>query len=142
MAPADDSGIRLRSIGGLQTGGVRGIVYGDDRNEPGVRREERAMVRLSLPSMVAGRSLANTLVERLAVTRPLQHEVVIVDCRRLVSASPSFAAQLVKAVLLDRQASALRVVDAPQDLAEYVADAAARLGVADRVTVELASAHV
>lgn len=92
------------------------------------------MLTLELPSMVAGRGLADTLVDRLA--GDLRKADVVLDCRRLVSASPSFAAQLVLRILGDGNARALRVEAAPASFVEYLQDAAARLHVTDRLEVD------
>jgi hypothetical protein len=91
------------------------------------------MPTLVLPSMVAGRDLADALVERLA--GDLSGAEVVVDCRRLVSASPSFAAQLVLRVLVDRQAGRLRVEHAPAAFEVYLQEAARRIGVTSRLHV-------
>jgi hypothetical protein len=91
------------------------------------------MPTLVLPSMVAGRDLADALVERLA--GDLTGTEVVVDCRRLVSASPSFAAQLVLRVLVDRRAGSLEVEHAPAAFGTYLQQAARRIGVADRLHV-------
>jgi hypothetical protein len=91
------------------------------------------MPTLVLPSMVAGRDLADALVERLA--GDLTGAEVVVDCRRLVSASPSFAAQLVLQVLVDRRAGSLRVQHAPAAFEAYLHAAAGELDVTDRLHV-------
>ncbi len=91
------------------------------------------MLTLVLPSMVAGRTLADTLVGRLDGS--LHDAEVVVDSSRLVSASPSFAAQLVRRVLTDGRARALRVTAAPASFVEYLEEAADRVGVRDRLVV-------
>ncbi len=91
------------------------------------------MPTLVLPSMVAGRDLADALVERLA--GDLTGAEVVVDCRRLVSASPSFAAELVLRVLVDRLAGSLHVEHAPAAFGAYLQEAARRLEVTDRLHV-------
>ncbi len=91
------------------------------------------MLTLVLPSMVAGRNLADTLVGRLDGT--LLDAEVVVDSRRLVSASPSFAAQLVRRILTEGQARILRVTAAPASFVEYLEEAAGRLGVRERLVV-------
>ena len=91
------------------------------------------MPTLVLPSMVAGRDLADALVERLA--GDLTGAEVVVDCRRLVSASPSFAAQLVLRVLVDRQAGSLHVEHAPAAFDAYLQEAAGGLDVTGRLHV-------
>jgi len=91
------------------------------------------MPTLVLPSMVAGRDLADELAQR--IDGELDGAEVVVDSRRLVSASPSFSAQLVKRLLQDRHARVLRVQGAPDSFADYLMDAARRLGVEQRLEV-------
>jgi len=91
------------------------------------------MPTVVLPSMVAGRDLADALVER--IPGDLTATEVAVDCRRLVSGSPSFAAQLVWRVLVDRRAGSLAVTHAPAAFAAYLEQAATRLEVADRLRI-------
>ena len=102
-------------------------------SEPDTDAREQEMLTLILPSMVAGRDLADTLVSRLDGN--LQDAEVVVDSRRLVSASPSFAAQLVRRVLTDGHARLLRVIAPPANFVEYLEEAAARVGVRDRLVV-------
>lgn len=59
-------------------------------------------------------------------------EDVLVDCAELLSGSPSFAAGLVEAVLVDGRAASMTVANAPETFARYVIDAARELRVADR----------
>lgn len=96
------------------------------------------MVTLQLPSMVAGRRLADTLVD--AVSVDLAGADVVVDCGRLVSASPSFVAQLLSRLLLDAGAATVRVRRPTDQFVRYAAQVADELQVRDRVELESARA--
>ncbi|WP_298803428.1 hypothetical protein [uncultured Pseudokineococcus sp.] len=87
---------------------------------------------IELPSMVAGRGMADALVDGLA--GDLSGAVVRLDCRALVTGSPSFAAQLVSRVL-GGGAAELRVEAAPAAFAEHLREAARRLGAQERLVV-------
>lgn len=87
---------------------------------------------IELPSMVAGRGMADALVDRLA--GDLRGAVVVLDCRHLVTGSPSFAAQVVSRVL-GAGASQLRVEGAPASFAAHLREAADRLAAADRLVL-------
>jgi len=89
-------------------------------------------VIIELPSMVAGRGMADALVDRLA--GDLAGAVVVLDCRHLVTGSPSFAGQVVSRVL-GAGASELRVEGAPEAFAAHLREAAGRLGAAERLVV-------
>jgi hypothetical protein len=88
------------------------------------------MATLTLPQLVAGRELAAAAVRRLG---PVAGEDVVVDARGLVSGTPSFAAELVRSLLIDSVAARLRLVGGPDDFRADTAAAAERLGVVDRV---------
>lgn len=87
---------------------------------------------IELPSMVAGRGMADALVDRLA--GDLLGAVVVLDCRHLVTGSPSFAAQVVSRVL-GGGAAQLRVEGAPEAFSAHLREAAVRLGAQDRLVV-------
>ena len=87
---------------------------------------------IELPSMVAGRGMADALVDRLA--GDLAGAVVVLDCRHLVTGSPSFAGQVVSRVL-GAEASELRVEAAPEAFAAHLRQAADRLGASERLVV-------
>ncbi len=88
------------------------------------------MLTLTLPALVAGRDLADTLVDKLASD---ESAPVLVDARRLKSGTSSFAAQLVRRILLDRHAEQLILVGAPASFVGYVRDAAVKLYVSGRL---------
>ena len=87
---------------------------------------------LVLPYLVAGRDLADAMLEPL---EPLAGTRFVVDGRSLATGSVSFASQLVVRVLDQGGAGALVLVGGPQEFVEHVCGAAERLGVADRLTV-------
>src|SRR4051794_14341251 len=89
------------------------------------------MLTVVLPQLVAGRDLADAMVDRL--DRDVRGETVVLDCRGLVSGSPSFASQVVHRVLAEGGAESLVVVGAPARFAKYVTDSASALGVAARL---------
>ena len=95
------------------------------------------MLTLVLPHLIAGRDLADTLVDRLG---PLGGEQVVVDCRSMVTGSVSFASQLVVRVLAEGGARELVLVGAPPEFADHVCAAAERLQVTDRLRVGAAPA--
>ena len=91
------------------------------------------MLTIELPSMVAGRAMADALVDRLA--GDLAGARVLLDCRHLLSGSPSFAARLVARLLVGGGAAELRVEAPTTAFARSLADAAQRQGVGERLLV-------
>lgn len=91
------------------------------------------MFKLTLPSMVAGRDLANTYVDKF--DGDLRDAEVVVDAYRLISASPSFSAELVHRVLTVEGARALVVRRPTSAFVEYLEDAADREGLRDRLVL-------
>jgi hypothetical protein len=91
------------------------------------------MPTLTLPQLVAGRDLAADAVAQLG---PLESAEVVVDARPLVSGTASFAAQLVRSVLVDGRATTLTVLGGPGEFVADVRAAATDLQVADRLTVQ------
>ncbi len=89
------------------------------------------MLTLTLPALVAGRDLADALVDKLDDED--KSAPVFVDARWLESGTSSFAAQLVTRILLDRHAERLILVGAPPSFAGYVRDAAVRLQVSNKL---------
>lgn len=89
------------------------------------------MLTLTLPALVAGRDLADALVDKL--NDDGRSVPVFVDARRLESGTSSFAAQLVRRILLDRNAEQLILVGAPPSFAGYVRDAAVKLKVSNKL---------
>jgi hypothetical protein len=89
------------------------------------------MATLTLPQLVAGRELAASAVDKLG---PLAGAPVVVDARRLVSGTASFAGQLVRSTLVDGAAERMTVVGGPKDFLDDLRAAAHDLAVAERVT--------
>lgn len=88
------------------------------------------VVTLVLPHLVAGRDLADLMVDRLG---NLRGQTVVVDARGTATGSPSFGSQLVHRVLQQGDAATLVMVGAPARLASQVTESAAALGVAARL---------
>lgn len=91
------------------------------------------MLSLILPRQVAGRDLADLMVDRLG---PLKGQVVRLDARETVHASPSFASQCVKRILVQGAARRLQVDGGSQRFVEQLRDSAQALNVADRLRVD------
>lgn len=94
------------------------------------------MVIVRLPSMVAGRQMADALVD--AVSGDLSDAEVAIDCRALVSSSPSFVAQLLKRLLIDRGVARVVVRYPPEQFTRYTEQAVGDLGVSGRVVMQQA----
>jgi hypothetical protein len=98
-------------------------------------RLEAGSVRITLPRLVGTRETARDLLAEHGVPESLTSERVVVLCRDLASGSTSFADELVKELLVDRAATQLILVGAPERFVDHVRAAAARRGVAERVQV-------
>jgi uncharacterized Fe-S center protein len=85
---------------------------------------------LTLPLFVAGRDFAADLADRLG---EVAARSIVVDATSLASGTSSFAAELVRRVLVDGKAAELIVVGAPEQFNEYARDGATADGVADRL---------
>lgn len=88
------------------------------------------MLTLTLPALVAGRDLADALVDKLD---DVKSAAVLVDASRLENGTSSFAAQLVRRLLLDEHADKLILLGAPPSFAGYVRDAAVKLDVSNQL---------
>ena len=96
------------------------------------RSEARStMSTLIAPKLVSSRDQARELTAGLA--DDLSDTVVLVDCSALQASTPSFVDELVKAVLVDRQADRLVIKGAPERTVELARRAAQNRGVADRL---------
>jgi hypothetical protein len=84
---------------------------------------------LRLPRLVAGRDFAVDMAQSFG---EVIDGDVIVDGSRLLSGTPSFAAELVQQLLVDGKARSLLLVGAPADFAGYAIAAARELDVTDR----------
>ena len=89
------------------------------------------MSTLIAPKLVSSRDQARELTAGLA--DDLSDTVVLVDCSALQASTPSFVDELVKAVLVDRQADRLIIKGAPERTVELARRAAQNRGVADRL---------
>jgi hypothetical protein len=91
------------------------------------------MVDVQAPAKSRSREQARQLMASLP--RDLAHTRVRLDCRNMTVATPSFADEILKEVLLRRHAQHLDVTNAPGRFAELLERAAARLAVNERVDV-------
>jgi len=98
------------------------------------------MIEINLPRLVGSRLDAQRLVaEQLAAMRD---DRVVLNCRNLLSASPSFADEVVKQVLVDGGAAELVILAAGDDFVDYVQRSAGAHGVEGRVVVLPAGSEV
>jgi hypothetical protein len=86
---------------------------------------------IEVPQLSGGRERARALVEGLG--QRMAGAVIVVDFRRMVAGTPSFADELVTRVLVDGGAAALRAVHVSRDFSEYLLEAARDHGVAERL---------
>ena len=91
------------------------------------------MSTLIAPKLVSSRDQARELTAGLP--GDLSGTAVLVDCSALQASTPSFVDELVKAVLVDRQGSRLRIVGAPERTVALARRAAENRGVADRLEI-------
>jgi hypothetical protein len=89
------------------------------------------MIEIKLPPLVGSREAANIFVSRLP--ERLTNEDVWINCRDLVSGSPSFADQLVKRLVEEKDARSLTVVGATDRFAGYFTESAQARRVPNRV---------
>jgi uncharacterized Fe-S center protein len=87
---------------------------------------------LTLPLIVAGRDFADEMVDRLG---DFAGRSIIVDATGLSSGTSSFAAELVRRVLVDGRATELAIVGPPVQFAEYARHAAADAGVTSALDI-------
>lgn len=97
------------------------------------------MPTLTLPQLVAGRDLAVAAVRRLGSVKAAD---VVVDARPLVSGTASFAAELVRSVLVEGAAARLIVIGGPPEFLADANTAAVDLAVTDRVTFAASEAEL
>lgn len=90
------------------------------------------MLTVTLPALVAGRDLADAFVDPLT---GVDGNPVTVDARELTSGTASFAAQLVRRILVDAHGQRLVLLGAPDTFVGYARDAARKLHVTDRLDV-------
>lgn len=89
------------------------------------------MIRLEAPDHAGSRPQAQVLVGDLPPD--LSGETILLDCSAIVVATPSFLDEIVKQVLLVRNAAALEIWSAPSRSSELLERAADNRKVADRL---------
>ncbi len=95
------------------------------------------MISLILPRQVAGRDLADLMIDHLG---PLDGQVVRFDATGTVHSSASFASQCVKRILVQGAARTLLIEGGPQSFLEDLRVSAKALDVADRLRVDTPAA--
>jgi hypothetical protein len=86
---------------------------------------------IEVPQLSGGRERARALVEGLGSR--MAGAVIVVDFRRMVAGTPSFADELVTRVLVDGGAAALRAIHVSREFAEHLLEAARDHGVVERL---------
>ena len=86
---------------------------------------------IEVPQLSGGRERARALVEGLG--QRMAGAIIVVDFRRMVAGTPSFADELVTRVLVDGGAAALRAVHVSREFREWLLEAARDHGVAERL---------
>lgn len=101
------------------------------------------MATLELPRLAGTREAVSDLLADAGVSVSLAGQDVVVFARALASGSPSFADELVRAVLEVRGADHLILVGSPSLFATRVREAARRRGVYDKFQeAQAAEVHV
>ncbi len=90
-------------------------------------------LRITLPRLIGSRESADDLLEPLL--DDLRGAELLVDCRELLTASPSFADQLVGSSLGEGGAAGLTLLSPPPSFRADIEKAASKRGLASRVTV-------
>lgn len=98
------------------------------------------MNQVTLPRLVGSRESAADLLKFLSPDT--RDERVVINCRELLAASPSFADEIVKLVLVEGRASELVVVGADEEFVNYIVDSAKAHGVATQVAIHAAGSEV
>ena len=88
---------------------------------------------IEVPQLSGGRERARALVGELADR--IAGATVVVDFRRMVAGTPSFADELVARVLADGGAEVLRAEHVTGEFGEYLTEAAKDHGVAERLEI-------
>jgi hypothetical protein len=86
---------------------------------------------IDLPMLAGSREAANSMAAALG--HDLSGETVVVNCRDLFSASPSFIDQLVKRLLLEKHAATLIFLGADGDVEKEARDSATLRNVAEQL---------
>ena len=88
---------------------------------------------IEVPQLSGGRERARALVQALG--HRMTGATVVVDFRRMVAGTPSFADELITCVLVAGGAAVLRVEQVTREFAEYLLEAARDHGVAERLQI-------
>lgn len=88
---------------------------------------------IEVPQLTGGRERARHLVQTLG--GHLAGATVVVDFRRTVAGTPSFADELIELVLGSGQAAELRVEHVSDELGAYLLEAAKDHGAAERLRI-------
>ncbi len=91
------------------------------------------MVTLQAPTKSRSREQAREIVSVLPPS--LTGADVLLDCRGIAIATPSFTDEVLKQILMERGARRLTVVHAPRRFTELLQRAAARLSVDERLEI-------
>ena len=86
---------------------------------------------IEVPQLSGGRERARALVDGLG--RGVRGATVVVDFKRMVAGTPSFADELIARVLVDGGAARLCAEHVGQEFGEYLLEAARDHGVAGRL---------
>lgn len=95
------------------------------------------MVTLQAPVKSRSREQAHAVTSQLP--RTLAGADVLLDCRGTAIVTPSFTDELLKQILIERNARCLKVTNAPQRFAHLLLRASKRLKVDDRIDVSIAA---
>ena len=88
---------------------------------------------IEAPSRVGSREEARALLESLP--RDLSSSEVLVDCSQIQASAPSFVDELVKILLVERNAARLHLSKAPARTQHYAERSARNRGVASRLLI-------
>jgi hypothetical protein len=98
------------------------------------------MSQVMLPRLVGSRESADQLLGSLPRGTPYAR--LVLNCRELLAASPSFADEVVKLVLVEGRASELVVLGASDEFAEYIKQSAEARDVFSQVAIRVAGSEV
>jgi hypothetical protein len=96
------------------------------------------MIRVSTPDHAGSRDQAKALAA--ALPAELDGETVLLDCSALVIGTPSFLDEIVKQVLVIRDAEVLEISGAPERAGALLERAAENRSVRERIRVALRAA--
>ncbi len=89
--------------------------------------------QLVLPYLAGTREAARDLIQEQGLERSLEGRGVLLLCQDLASGSTSFADELVKILLEERQAATIMLLGDPDRFAQHVAASASRRNFSGRV---------